>query len=77
MTRNEFLRALELQLEVPQGSLQGPEVLGDLKGWDSMAAVLFIALADERLQVSVGADRIARCKTIDDLLGLLGDSIRD
>ena len=75
MTKEEFLRALESQMEVPAGSLKGDDVMRDLSIWDSMAAVLFIALADEKLGVAVSGDQIANSRTIDDLMSLLGDRV--
>ena len=42
-----------------------------------MAAVLFIALADEKLGVAVSGDQIASSKTINDLTSLLGDRLTD
>lgn len=71
MTRSDFIGALEDQLEVPGGSLNDKQELADLKSWDSLAAVLFIALADEKLGVTISANEIARSKTIDDLLSLV------
>lgn len=75
MTKSEFLRALEGQLEVPEGSLKADQTIRDLSTWDSMAGVLFIALADEKLGVTVSGDEIARSKTINDLLSLVGDRL--
>lgn len=75
MTRREFLRELEGQLEVPQGSLHEGAVLSETEGWDSLAAVLFIALAGERVGVPVTGNQIANAKTIGDLLAVLGDKL--
>jgi acyl carrier protein len=75
MTKTEFLRRLEESLEIDEGSLNGPRSLGELEYWDSMAALTFMALADEHLQVTVGGDQIVGCKTVADLLGLLGDKL--
>jgi acyl carrier protein len=75
MTRSEFLRLLEGQLEIPEGSLNENQNLAGLDSWDSMAALLFIALADERLGVPVVGNDIANSKTISDLLALLGDRL--
>ncbi len=69
------MRALEGQMEVPEGSLNGNPSIKDLGTWDSMAGVIFIALADEKLGVAVSGDQIARSKTIDDLMSLLGDRL--
>ena len=72
MTRSEFLLALEHQMEVPRGALQEDQLLSETEGWDSMAAVLFIALADERLGAAVSGNQIAEARTVGDLLALVG-----
>ena len=75
MSRSEFLRALEEKLELPQGKLRGDQVLAQVEGWDSMAAVIFIALADEKAGVTVSGNQIAGAKTVDQLLDVLGDRL--
>ena len=75
MTKVEFLRQLEGQLEVKPGSLDESQRLSDLECWDSMAAVVFIALADEQLGVTVSGDQIARAKSVNDLLSLVGPGL--
>jgi hypothetical protein len=34
-----------------------------------------MGLADEKLHVTVSGDQIVKCKTVDDLLGLLGGGL--
>jgi acyl carrier protein len=75
MTKPEFLRLLEGQMEISEGSLNENERLIDIEGWDSMAALLFMALADEKLGVTVVGNDIAKSKTVSDLLALLGDRL--
>ncbi len=75
MTRHEFLRTLEEQLEVPEGTLNQDVPLADIAEWDSLAAVLFIALADEKMGVTISGKQIAAAKTFDDLMALLGDKL--
>jgi acyl carrier protein len=72
MTKDEFLRELERQLEIPEGSIKEHQSLPEIEAWDSMAAVLFMALADEKLNVAVSGNQIAAAKTVSDLLALLG-----
>lgn len=69
MTRQQFLQELceVIDTEVP---LTGVETLKDLK-WDSLAAVSFIALADEACGVNVAPRDIAGCNTVDDLVALV------
>lgn len=75
MTKCEFLRLLENQLELPEDSLTESQALADVESWDSMSAVLFIALADERLGLTLGGNQVAQARTLDDLLSLLGDRL--
>ena len=71
LTKADFLRQLEAQLEVKPGSLNESQRLSELECWDSMAAVVFIALADEQLGVTVSGDQIAQAKSVHDLLSLV------
>lgn len=71
MTREEFLRALETSLEIGEGTLAGNQRLKDLKFWDSMSALIYMGLADEKLHMAVSGDQMGKCKTVDDLLALL------
>jgi acyl carrier protein len=75
MNAHEFLRDLEEALDVKEGSCPENGELGKLDFWDSMAALTFITLADEKLGVAVPGDRLVACRTVSDLLSLLGDRI--
>ena len=77
MQKAEFLKLLDELLELPSGTLKGGEELADLERWDSMAAVDFLALADEHLELIVSPQQLANCNTVNDLLGLLGDRISE
>ena len=75
MNTAEFLGELEEALEVPSGTLNMDDLLAASGYWDSMAALTFMALADQRLDVSVNGSQLKACKTVRDLVGLLGDKI--
>ena len=75
MTRKQFLHELEQIIEMDQGSIQGDEPLKDLTGWDSMAVVRFIAMADEQMRALVSASQLAACKSVPDLMALFPDKI--
>jgi acyl carrier protein len=75
MTRGDFLRALEAEMEKPEGSIQADQALTNVEGWDSLAALLFMALADSRLGVLISGEQIAGARTVNDLLLLLGDHL--
>jgi hypothetical protein len=40
-----------------------------------MSALTFMALADEKLQVTLSGDQVVQCRTVDELLALLGDRL--
>jgi acyl carrier protein len=69
MTQEELLLEMDDLLELPPGSLKGPEALKDLEQWNSMAVIGFIALADSN-GASVSARAIADCTTVAELLSL-------
>jgi acyl carrier protein len=66
-----FYRKLDEILDIPTGTVKGGESLGGFDGWDSMAMLGFIALADENYGVAIPAKRIPACRTVDDLAGLI------
>jgi acyl carrier protein len=71
MTRDEFLLAMDEALEVPGGTLKGPEKLEDLDNWDSVAMMSFIALVNSNnSNLKLSPRQITSCDTVDDLLKL-------
>ncbi len=75
MEKNDFLRELENILELEPNTLKGGESLEETGVWDSLGVVSFMAFADEKLGLVLQADKISASKTIEDLIGLLGDRI--
>jgi acyl carrier protein len=71
MDRNELLRSLDELMEMEAGTLTGQESLAELEGWDSMAVIGFIGLADDQ-GVAVTLESVMECKTVDELVRLLG-----
>ena len=72
---NEFIREFEQVIEKPAGSLDGSESLSDMEGWDSMAMVAFIAMADSVLGANVTVKDLIACKNVSDLARLFPDKI--
>ena len=67
MNKTEFYQNLDELLEFDPGTIKGSELLADLEAWDSMTVLSFIAMADEKYGVNIRANRIAECKSVDDL----------
>jgi len=72
MSRAEFLAKIDELLELPSGTLRGPEKLEDLENWNSLAVVGFIGLADEHFGVTLAPRLLTGCSTVSDLLKLVG-----
>jgi acyl carrier protein len=70
MGRIEFLKAMDEILELPPGTLEGPEMLDDYPLWDSTAMISFMTLADENNRTRLSPRELAAAKTADDLLRL-------
>ena len=66
----DFLERLGEILDA-EGPLSGAEELRQLAGWDSMAAVSFMALADETCGIQVAPKDIRLCTTVNDLVALV------
>jgi acyl carrier protein len=75
MKKSDFLRAFEEALELDAGTISGKETFQEVEWWDSMAALVFISLADEKTGVMVTGAQLQQCRGVPDLLGLLGDKL--
>jgi acyl carrier protein len=72
MTRKQFLQDMDKLVELPRGTLKGPERLNDIEQWNSMAMIGFIALADTVARASLSVSEILSCSTVSDLLRVAG-----
>ena len=70
MTQAEFFAALELILKLAPGTVQGSKLVWNELGMDSVAALEFIAMTDQRLHAVVGGSALAKCQTVSDLMSL-------
>ena len=74
MNKREFLSLLEEVIEADPGTIKGTETLEDL-AWDSLSVLGFIAAMDERFGLDISPKELNKCKTVDDLIALLGDRV--
>jgi acyl carrier protein len=70
MNQEELLQVVDGLVEVPPGTLQGPENLEDLDGWNSMAMMGFISFADKN-GIRLSPRQIAASTTVGDLIQLV------
>jgi len=75
MKKTEFYSELESMLELEAGTVKGDEVLANLPGWDSVAVLSFIILADSKLGESISAAALVRALTVTDLVKLFPNKI--
>jgi acyl carrier protein len=71
MERQDFLLQVDELLELPPGTLKGSENIDDLEGWNSVAMVGFIGIADQHFGYVVSPRQFGSCHTVDDLLNLI------
>jgi len=74
ITRKDFLVLLDNLLELAPDTLIGDETLAD-QGWDSLRLIEFMSLVDAKLGLSISPPVLTKCKTVDDLVALVGGRI--
>jgi acyl carrier protein len=67
---DQVLEVVAEIVEVDRAGLTEATVLAEI-GWDSLAAVSFIAAADERFGKAVAPKRLATCVTVADLAAII------
>ncbi len=71
MSIQEKIALLEEMLELEEGTLTEETKLEDLEEWDSIAAISYIALLDDKFNVSISANMINSFQTIADALSYM------
>lgn len=70
MAKEEFIRQIEQVLSLEPLALTGTESLRTIEQWDSLAVLGYMALVDQRFGITLDPERVARCKTVEDLFAL-------
>ena len=70
MTLSKFLNEIDAIVQSEPGSTSADDSLDSLAGWDSIAIIMFISMADEELGLIMNVDALASCKTVGDLARL-------
>lgn len=72
MQLTDFVQSIEKEFEdVKPGTLTGETEFRKLEGWSSMMALIIIAKIDSDYDVTVTAEELAGCTTVNDLFDLV------
>jgi len=71
MEVKEKLALLEEIMDLDEGALAPKMILANIKEWDSLAALTFIMLLDEKFSKNITANEIIKLKTIEDMLKVM------
>jgi acyl carrier protein len=75
MNKQEFIIELEKIIEVDAGVISESDNLEKYAGWDSLAVLSFMAMVDAKFQCQVATSEINKCKTVTDLIALMGSNV--
>lgn len=75
MTKSEFLNEIDTIVRAAPGSTSLEDSLESLRGWDSLAVMSFIAMADEDLGIDLPVATLSSCKTVGDLAKLCAGKV--
>lgn len=68
MTEQEKISLLEETMELDEGTLHLDDVLEDYPEWDSITALAFIALMDEKFHKTMSGAELKAFKTVADAI---------
>ncbi|MDZ4845042.1 MAG: acyl carrier protein [Chitinophagales bacterium] len=71
MQLTDFIQSISSEFEdVPPGTISGETEFRKLEGWSSMMALIVIAKIDSDYSVTITAEKLAKCATINDLFAI-------
>lgn len=72
MEIQEFLSAFESEIsDIDPGTIKEDTVFKELDSWNSMQALIFIAMVDSQYSVTLTAENLHDCTTVSDLFSLI------
>jgi len=77
MKKAEFIKELEMMLELLPGELKQEANLNDYETWDSLSQLSLISLVDKKLGYVIELYEIENLKTVNDILELLKEHLED
>lgn len=73
MTKEEFIKKLQEELEIEEVELDADTDLKSLDEWDSMAAMVVIAMTDDLFGKTITANDIKVLTSVKSLIELIGE----
>jgi len=75
MSKEEFKRKLGLELGIDPAKLSDNAEMASFSAWDSMGRIATIAMLDTELGFVSPAGALQNCKTVGDLVALVGPKL--
>ncbi len=76
MQLEDFIKKFEAEIQdITPGSLKPATVFKELDGWNSMQALIFIAMIDSEYGVTLTAENLHDCITVSDLFSLVQNKV--
>ena len=73
MTKQDFLKRLEEDLEIFSVSLTPETSVNEIDEWDSLAAMTTLAIIDEHFDLEFSVSELNNISTMNDILELIGE----
>lgn len=78
MTIDDFAKRLEEEFEeIPSGALKSDVKFRDIFEWNSMNALLLMALISTEYDVNISADELRNCNTLGELYAIVSSKMSD
>ncbi len=71
MTDAEKMNMLEEIMELDEGTLSADDLLDNYEEWDSLTALSFISLMDEKFHKTITGAQVREFKTVADVLKVM------
>ena len=74
MQLEDFIKKFEAEIEdIEPGTIKPDTVFKQLNFWNSMQALIFIAMVDSEYNITLTAENLQECETVSDLFHLVNE----
>lgn len=71
MSEKEKLEALEEIMDLDEGTLSVDDTLADYEEWDSISALSFVAMMDEKFGKTISGENVKALVTVADAVAIM------